>query len=721
MFLNKAYYTFKRIIPRVLQIQLRRYMIQRKLALHKDTWPIDPNASKMLGVWNSGNATGNSVDMTQGSSGDMTRIRQNSVSCHQNSDIGEPKREPKKQLDSPELSMVSPQLFPQLWAEGKKFALVLTHDVETAEGLDRCLPIADMEERLGFRSSFNFVPGDYDVPKSLRQTLTDRGFEIGIHGMHHGENPFQSAATFRKQSTEINRYLKEWNAVGFRSPSMYHDLDLLHHLDIEYDASTFDTDPFEPQPDGMGTIFPFRVPGNGRRKGYIELPYTLPQDFLLFILMQERTIDIWKMKLDWIVEHGGMALFIAHPNYMNFGKTSHYEEYPARYYEEFLAYIKLKYEGQYWNALPKEVAHFWNRKDEKKDMETHVPVVKKQKIWIDLDNSPHVPFFKPIIEDLHQNGYSTLLTARDCFQVCGLADLMKLDYKKIGRHYGKNVLMKVAGLLIRSSQLMPSVLNEKPDIAVSHGSRSQVLISSLLNIPTVVIADYEYTQTVARPTYVIVPEMIPDSSVKGYTKAVLKYPGIKEDVYVPDFKPDPSILQDLGIQEDELLVTIRPPATEAHYHNPESERLFEETLNFLGEQENVRMVILPRNEKKQTAWVKSNWSALCDSRKIIIPEHVVDGLNLIWHSDLVISGGGTMNREAAALEVPVYSIFRGKIGAVDRYLSENGRLVLLETVEDVRKKIILNKRLRSDKIDNSNRKALAKIVEHIETILKEVK
>ena len=607
------------------------------------------------------------------------------------------------------------------WPDGKKFALVLTHDVETAEGVDRCYQIADMEERLGFRSSFNFVPGDYDVPKALRQSLTDRGFEVGIHGLYHRENPFQSAATFQKQSTEINRYLKEWNAVGFRSPSMYHDLDLLHHLDIEYDASTFDTDPFEPQPDGMGIIFPFRVPGNGRRKGYIELPYTLPQDFLLFILMQERTIDIWKKKLDWIVEHGGMALFITHPNYMNFDKTAHFEEYPARYYEEFLAHIKLKYEGQYWQALPKEVAQFWARKDEKKDMETHAPVVKKQKIWIDLDNSPHVPFFKPIIDDLHRNGYSTFLTARDCFQVCGLADLMKLEYKKIGRHYGKNVLMKVAGLLIRSSQLMSSVLNEKPDIAVSHGSRSQVLISSLLNIPTVVIADYEHTQAVARPTYVIVPEMIPDSSVKGYSKAVLKYPGIKEDVYVPDFKPDPSILKDLGIQEDEILVTIRPPATEAHYHNPESERLFEETLNFLGEQENVRMVILPRNEKKQTAWVKSNWSALCDSRKIIIPEHVVDGLNLIWHSDLVISGGGTMNREAAALGVPVYSIFRGKIGAVDRYLSENGRLVLLETVEDVRKKIILNKRLRADKIDNSNRKALGKIVEHIETILKEVK
>jgi predicted glycosyltransferase len=169
-----------------------------------------------------------------------------------------------------------------------------------------------------------------------------------------------------------------------------------------------------------------------------------------------------------------------------------------------------------------------------------------------------------------------------------------------------------------------------------------------------------------------------------------------------------------------LLVTIRPPATEAHYHNPESELLFEATIDFLGQHENTRMVILPRNEVKQTAWVKSNWSTLCESRKIIIPEHVVDGLNLIWHSDLVISGGGTMNREAAALGVPVYSIFRGKIGAVDRYLSNNGRLVLLTSVEDVRTKILLNKRSRSNELGNFNHQALQTIVSHIETILKEV-
>ncbi len=656
MILNGAYHTLKFLIPRRLQIALRRCYVNRKRPLHERDWPIDDSAAKPPEGWSG-------------------------------------------------------------WPGGKKFALVLTHDVETAEGLAPCGALMEIEERLGFRSLFSFVAGDYEVPEALRQSLKTRGFEIGVHGLHHNQNLFQSVSNFRKQAVEINRTLKAWGAVGFRTPGMYHNLDLLHHLDIEYDGSTFDTDPFEPQPDGVGTIFPFWVSNQDPQKGYVELPYTLPQDFLLFILMEEKNIDIWKKKLDWVAAQGGMVLVNVHPDYINPEEKKHDAKYPLKYYEEFLEYIKSKYEGQYWHALPRDVARFWaGNYGRKGGMERTLLKEQKKKIWIDLDNSPHVPFFKPILEDLHKRGYDTLVTARDCFQVCGLADLIHLQYQKIGRHYGKNVVMKVAGLLIRALQLMPTVMKEKPDLAVSHGSRSQVLIASLLNIPTVVIADYEFTQTVAKPTYVIVPEMIPDSDVKGYSESFFKYPGIKEDVYVPDFKPDPSIFEELGISESELIVTIRPPATEAHYHNPESELLFEATINFLGKQENTRMVILPRNEKKQTAWVKNTWPEWCSSRKIIFPEHVVDGLNLIWHSDLVISGGGTMNREAAALGVPVYSIFRGKIGAVDRYLSANGRLTLLEAVEDVQTKILLNKRHRANQLDHSERNALEKIVDHIERI-----
>ncbi|MBU1713484.1 MAG: GNAT family N-acetyltransferase [Proteobacteria bacterium] len=248
------------------------------------------------------------------------------------------------------------------WPDGKKFALVLTHDVENEKGHNNSRRLAEIEESLGFRSSFNFVAKDYPVSAELRQYLTDRKFEVGIHGLHHDKNPFQSRTLFEKQAVEINRYIKEWGVAGFRCPSMYHDLEMIHFLDIEYDASTFDTDPFEPQPDGMGTIFPFMVPGNERQNGYVELPYTLPQDFLLFILMREQNIEIWKKKLDWIAENGGMALFITHPNYMSFDERLHYEEYTVRYYTEFLEYIKYKYEGQYWHALPRDVSRFWTGK-----------------------------------------------------------------------------------------------------------------------------------------------------------------------------------------------------------------------------------------------------------------------------------------------------------------------------------------------------------------------
>lgn len=656
MFRKEDFYFLKSFIPRRLQILIRKELVRRLLPHVKNVWPIDESSCKQPEGW-----TG--------------------------------------------------------WPEGKKFALVLTHDVETKAGLNKCNLLMDIEEREGFRSSFGFVAKDYEVPQELLENVENRGFEKYIHGLYHDKNPFISKNTFNEQSVEINKYLEKLNSAGFRSPSMYHDLELVHDLNIDYDASTFDTDPFEPQPDGMGTIFPFWVEKNTRQNGYVELPYTLPQDFLLFILMREQNIDIWKKKLDWIAEHGGMALVITHPDYMNFdGTTPEYYEYPVTHYEKLLQYLKEKYDKQYWNVLPKDMARFWAQNYGEKDREIHVPISKKKKIWIDLDNSPHVPFFKPIIDELGKRGHEVVVTARDCFQVCGLADLMHVEYEKIGRHYGKNTLLKVAGLLIRSAQLMPVAVKEKPDIAVSHGSRSQVMISSALNIPSVVIADYEYTQTVAKPTYVIVPELIADSSIKGFTKAFFKYPGIKEDVYVPNFKPDPSILKELGIDDNELVVTIRPPATEAHYHNPESELLFEATINFLGQQKDTRMVILPRNEKKQTAWVKSNWSAWCKSGKIIFPEHVVDGLNLIWYSDFVISGGGTMNREAAALGVPVYSIFRGKIGAVDQYLSKIGRLILLESVEDIRTKISLSKSRRSEVSENLNRMALDKIVEIIETI-----
>jgi len=345
-------------------------------------------------------------------------------------------------------------------------------------------------------------------------------------------------------------------------------------------------------------------------------------------------------------------------------------------------------------------------------------ITDRGKIWIDLDNSPHVPFFAPIIEELQKRGYSVVLTARDCSQVRELADLFHLNYKLIGRHSGKNKIRKVAGLFFRALQLLPTILREKPDIAVSHCSRAQMIVSASLGIPSLQMGDYEFATpwVFLRPTWSMCPAVIPDEVVPGCPKRILKYPGIKEDVYVPRFVPNPSIRPQLGLQEQDLVAVIRPPASEAHYHNSGSDELFEAVVKFLSQHPGVKLVVLPRNDK-QAKYVKSRWPALFASGKIRIPAQAVDGLNLIWYSDFVVSAGGTMNREAAALGVPVYSIFRGKIGAVDRYLSQAGRLVLVASVEEVQTKIQVARRIRPARPLSVDGLALKSIVEQIVAIM----
>lgn len=270
------------------------------------------------------------------------------------------------------------------WPGGKKFAVVLTHDVESKAGLGKCPFLMQLEADLGFRSSFNFIPeGSYQVPVRLREELTASGFEVGIHDLKHDGHLFASHRGFKRRALRINQYAREWGVSGFRSGFMLRNLDWLHDLDVQYDTSTFDTDPFEPQPDGGHTIFPFWVPrcaGNGScgdaagpngssvhvqesatssssKAGYVELPYTLPQDSTLFLVLRETTPEIWMRKLDWIAKHGGMVLLDVHPDYMSFdGSQQTTTEYPAELYREFLLYLKTRYAGQYWHALPKQVA-----------------------------------------------------------------------------------------------------------------------------------------------------------------------------------------------------------------------------------------------------------------------------------------------------------------------------------------------------------------------------
>jgi hypothetical protein len=244
------------------------------------------------------------------------------------------------------------------WPNGKKFAFVVTHDVEGARGLARCWKLADLDKALGIRAAFNFVPeGEYRVPDSLRDFLEHGGFEVGVHDLYHDGSLYRSSRQFEKQASRINQHLKMWGASGFRSGYMLHNLAWLHGLDMLYDSSTFDTDPFEPQPDGVGTIFPFLVQRNGS-KGYVELPYTLPQDCTLFVLLKETTIDLWTQKLDWVASHGGMAMVIVHPDYICFDGRPNSSEYPADLYERLLKHVTTRYGDTCWYALPRAVAAF---------------------------------------------------------------------------------------------------------------------------------------------------------------------------------------------------------------------------------------------------------------------------------------------------------------------------------------------------------------------------
>jgi len=351
----------------------------------------------------------------------------------------------------------------------------------------------------------------------------------------------------------------------------------------------------------------------------------------------------------------------------------------------------------------------------KRTSATHAP---QKRVWIDIDNSPHVPFFIPIIEELRKNGIELILTARNMYQVCELLDFFKLRCNVIGSHFGRNKFLKVLCNCIRAVQLVPTATMRRPDLAISHGSRAQMLISKSLRIPTMMLHDYEHSTKTGflEPDWTVMPDVIPQGAMTRKTNRTLRYPGLKEDVYVPRFRPDPSILQNLGISPEELVVVVRPPATEAHYHNPESDVLFAETMRFLASIPKLRAVTLPRNGR-QSKELQAAWSELIADGRMLIPSSAVDGLNLIWFSDFVVSGGGTMNREAAALGVPVYSIFRGKIGAVDRYLAEHGRLTLIENVADVRKKIKVSRWNRPSQPQAGNRQALQCIVNSIMAVL----
>ena len=300
---NQLFYTLKPLIPRPVQIFLRRQIAQHMRRKNGYLWPIDPNAAKPPEGWPG-------------------------------------------------------------WPDGKQFALVLSHDVDTPKGYNDVLKLADIEEELGFRSQFNFVPERYGVVDvRLLDELKRRGFGIGVHGLKHDGKLFSSKKIFDERAPRINAYLKKWGTRGFTTPSMIRNHDWMHALDIDHCVSTFDTDPFEPQPDAVGTIFPFWVP-NSLAEPWLRGAALHPAAGFDAVhdpagadhryLDSETGLGCGKRR------HGA---FEQPPGLHGFRGRRRRFDYPVSHYIDFLTYLKTRYAGMYYHALPAEIADVCRQRD----------------------------------------------------------------------------------------------------------------------------------------------------------------------------------------------------------------------------------------------------------------------------------------------------------------------------------------------------------------------
>jgi predicted glycosyltransferase len=327
--------------------------------------------------------------------------------------------------------------------------------------------------------------------------------------------------------------------------------------------------------------------------------------------------------------------------------------------------------------------------------------------WVDIDNAPHVLVLRPIIAELQRRGHQVEITARDYGQTIPLLEMYGMRFRRIGTHGGKSMVKKYISLLTRSVALFFYAMGKRFDLVFCHGTRAVYLPAKFLRIPLVILCDYEYTSLpvfMARwITLQLFPDIIP---LAAYLKPGINpqrlcgYPGVKEDLYVHDTAPDPSFLVENGMDPRKVIIIMRPPATMAHYAVPESETFFYRILDFLCMQNTVQILLLPRTPAQEDE--VRTYKQERDLVNLFIPDRVHDGPGMVKCADIIVSGGGTMNREAATIGMPVYSIYQGPIGAVDRHLIETGRLQHLSTVEML-EKIPLVKRAKTEKgsIDHS--------------------
>lgn len=305
------------------------------------------------------------------------------------------------------------------------------------------------------------------------------------------------------------------------------------------------------------------------------------------------------------------------------------------------------------------------------------------RVWIDLTNSPHVVIFRPLIARLEARGHEVVVTARDFAQTLGLLERFGIPHRVVGAHGGGSLAGKAQAMAARTRALIRFARRERFDLAVAHGSTDQPVAARLAGVPQVTMFDYEYAAAMHHlngrlARRVLVPEAIPREALARYGMRgakLVRYPGLKEEYYLADHRPDPSVAGELGLAPDRVVAVLRPPPEVTLYHRGLSTELFAATLDrLLDAAPDVQTVILPRTAEQREA---------LRGRPAIVPERPVDGPTLVELADLVVSAGGTMNREAAALGVPAYTPFAGRLGAVDRRLIAEGRLRRLERPGDV--------------------------------------
>jgi uncharacterized protein len=297
------------------------------------------------------------------------------------------------------------------------------------------------------------------------------------------------------------------------------------------------------------------------------------------------------------------------------------------------------------------------------------------RIWIDITGPAHVLVFRPLIGLLRERGHDVEVTAREYSQTIQLLQQHSIDAEIIGGHGGRSRARKLAVMVERMPRLLRWAKGRNFDAALAHGSHYLTLTARTLGIPSSTTFDYEFATLQHQfgcraATYVVVPEAIPPERLERYgarPPKLRRYPGLKEEYYLADFEPDPAVVEKLGLDREQVVVTVRTPPAVALYHR-QTNPLFPGLLKRLGEADGVQTVVLPRTADQADDVRGLGYPS------ITVPDEAVDAQSLVFYSDLVVGAGGTVNREAAAIGVPVYTTFSGRLGGVDEWLVRDGRL-----------------------------------------------